>query len=199
MRPFRFPLAALMGLIALIAIGVVGLRRSTHPWAVVVFYSTVFAIVAAVLTGCLARGTKRAGRLGFALFAGSYLGLMLASPNRELEIPRSPMGPALDALDDYLHPTAEVRFTIELGVANGPGSVVPATTDQSGLLERVFQALGAGFPGGERISHDAFRAVAHSLVAQILGGIGALWAVLLARRQQPIASTSAPPDPGGTR
>jgi hypothetical protein len=67
---YRFTLAALMGAIALVAVGVAARRSPTAHWASVVILLALGAICGATVGAILRRGPGRGAWLGFAISAG---------------------------------------------------------------------------------------------------------------------------------
>jgi hypothetical protein len=76
---YRFTLAALMGAVALVAVGVAALRSPTALWASLVILLALGAICGATVGAILRRGPGRGAWLGFAVFGWAYF-LMTLSP-----------------------------------------------------------------------------------------------------------------------
>ena len=79
MGRYRFTLAALMGVVALVAVGVAALRSSTALWASLVILLALGAICGATVGAILRRGPDQGAWLGFAVFGWAYF-LMTLSP-----------------------------------------------------------------------------------------------------------------------
>jgi hypothetical protein len=78
MGRYRFTLAALMGAVALIAVGVAALRSPTAIRASLVVLLAVGAICGATVGAILRRGPDRGAWLGFAVFGWAYFLLTLS-------------------------------------------------------------------------------------------------------------------------
>jgi hypothetical protein len=72
----RFSLANLLGIVAVIALGLTGLSSATTFWTSAAATVTLGLLLAALLGAVLLRGADRAFWLGFALFGGTYLVLV---------------------------------------------------------------------------------------------------------------------------
>lgn len=79
MGRYRLSLAALMGVVALIAVGVAALRSSTAIWAALVILLALGTVCGATVGAVLRRGPDRGPWLGFAVFGWAYF-LMTLSP-----------------------------------------------------------------------------------------------------------------------
>ena len=74
-RSLRFPIAGLMGLILIAAVGMAALRNANESWAGVVYLMTSGMLLLAIVgIGCRT-GAKRTWWLGFGLFGWGYLSL----------------------------------------------------------------------------------------------------------------------------
>ena len=78
MGRYRFTLAALMGAVALVAVGVAALRSPTALWASLVILLALGAICGATVGAILRRGPARGTWLGFTVFGWAYLLLTLS-------------------------------------------------------------------------------------------------------------------------
>jgi hypothetical protein len=76
---YRFTLAALMGAVALVAVGLAALHSPTALWASLVILLALGAICGATVGAILRRGAGRGPWLGFAVFGWAYF-LMTLSP-----------------------------------------------------------------------------------------------------------------------
>jgi hypothetical protein len=74
-RP-RLTLAGLMGIVAVIALGCLGLVSASTFWTSAAATISLALLLGAVLGAILLRGAEQAFLLGFALFGGVYLGLV---------------------------------------------------------------------------------------------------------------------------
>lgn len=196
MGSLRFSLAGLMGLVVFTAIGAVGLIKASYPWAAGIFYATALLILGAILHGTVVVGRRRGARLGFALFAATYLLLAAASPHTGFLVPRSPLADPLDALDRRLHPAQTVPSVTYDVVSNTLTTTVTASPPVVALTASnppvargiIFTTLN----GTTSQDQDSFRAVAHSLAAILFGLVGGGWGWALARRAEPcpVAATA---------
>ena len=73
MRPVRFSIAGLMGIVLFAAIGFAALRYPTETWAGVVLLGTLAALAIAVVGAFCRPAPERGGWLGFAVFGWIYL------------------------------------------------------------------------------------------------------------------------------
>src|SRR5262249_39310858 len=71
----RFTILGLMGLVLGLAIAIAALRNADDYWAGGFLLATALLIGVVTLGACYHSGRRRAGRLGFAVFAGGYFAL----------------------------------------------------------------------------------------------------------------------------
>jgi hypothetical protein len=110
MRPPRFTIAGLMGLVVVVAVGVAALRFASDLWAGVLLMLTLGTLGAAVLAFHERAGVKRAWWRGFALFGWGYLALAMGPWAAETIAPHLPTSMGLDALYARMHPAAETHY-----------------------------------------------------------------------------------------
>src|SRR4051794_2295591 len=67
MTRFRLSIAGMMLLVAVVALGVMGLREGTEPWASAAFTLTVVILLGAILNAVHGQGSRRAFWGGFGL------------------------------------------------------------------------------------------------------------------------------------
>lgn len=73
MPSFRFSMAAMMAIVAVIALGLAGMVSASSFWTASAATVTLALLLAAVLTASLLKGTDRTFWAGFALFGWTYL------------------------------------------------------------------------------------------------------------------------------
>ena len=73
MPGFRMSIAGLLGIVAVIAIGLAGMRSASTLWTTAAATVTLALLLMALLASILLDGTERAFWAGFALFGWSYL------------------------------------------------------------------------------------------------------------------------------
>ena len=100
----RFTILGLMGVVLGMAVAIAALRNADDYWAGGLLLTTVMLIGVATLGACYHSGRRRAGRLGFAVFAGGYFALAFLglSPNHLAKLPTS-------WLLSYVHQRVEPR------------------------------------------------------------------------------------------
>ena len=76
MATFRISIAGLLGIVAVIAIWLAGMRSASSLWTTAAATVTFVLLLTALLAGRLLDGTDRAFWAGFALFGWSYLVLV---------------------------------------------------------------------------------------------------------------------------
>src|SRR5258708_5588979 len=72
-RVNRLSIAGLMGVVLVVALGLVALKEGTETWASATFLLTSILLLGAVLSAMHGRGALRAGWIGFALFGWAYM------------------------------------------------------------------------------------------------------------------------------
>src|ERR1700733_7909589 len=103
MRTIRFPIAALMVAVLIVALGLAALRNSSATWAGVTFLVTC-AVLCLAVVGIVCDGdARRAWWLGFALFGWGYLVLAFWS---SVELPTMVL---LDAISERLGLAVQFR------------------------------------------------------------------------------------------
>jgi hypothetical protein len=71
--PPRFSLATLIGIVAVIALGLAGMLSGSRLWLMLASTATLAVLLAAILASWLFSGIERAFWVGFALFGWTYL------------------------------------------------------------------------------------------------------------------------------
>lgn len=184
MRNMRLTLAGLMGLVAVAAIGVMGLKQGTPTWAALIFWSVVTLVLGAIVHGAASDGPRRARLLGFALFAGVYLAIYLADEGGTA-MPTYPVHRGLEAMHARIHPsepTVAINITATPIMVTGP---VTWTTSPGGTVLSSAIAPAPRAWGGNLTSYSQ---VGNSLAALLFGLGGAVWAGLLVRDRAAVTS-----------
>src|SRR5437764_1137610 len=73
----RFTILTLMAGITVLAIGLAALRDANAVWAGVLLLATLLLLGTAALGVIYGQGRSRAGWLGFSLFGGTYLAMVI--------------------------------------------------------------------------------------------------------------------------
>jgi hypothetical protein len=190
-RP-RFTIAGLLAFILFLGIGLAALRGATDEWDSGVFGLTLALFLISVARAVHRTGDRRAYWLGFALFGGAYLFLSLVPPIES----RLPTTRALAYLDSKVA-DRPVGFTVAYaasgpggspvtlnyspGPGGGPGnSVQTLAFAPSGNLTatgsitnvRLWNTSGTWLSSMAGSSENFVR-IGHSLLALVLGMIGA--------------------------
>lgn len=192
MRRFRLSLATLMGLVVVIALGVVGLREGTPLWGALSFWGVAIAVLGCVIHGAVATGRRRAGLFGFALFAGTFMAVSVVSEQDDVPVALYPVRKGLDALHPLIHPETPQPVWITSGTWAAAGTPQPAqvfvdvTGTGSGTMFVSGATVSTGWPGNLQCYYQ----VGHSLVALLFGLAGGLWAAWIGsvRRSEPAPS-----------
>jgi hypothetical protein len=167
MRPVRFPIVALLALVAFVAAAVASLRDGgSRPWDGAWLSALLLSLTLSVLLAVHRRGETRAFWLGFALFGWVYLGLV------QLDLIRSrlPTSWALSTLSRvvthdsidlatataeeqarFLNPNGGTREGVVLGFAPGHGQLIATRGGLSGSFYLTGHSLWAflmAFAGG---------------------------------------------------
>ncbi len=109
MKPLRTSIAGLMTLVALAALGVMGLREGTPLWASATFTVTILILLGTTASALYRRGAARAFRVGFALFGWFALAWCFGPlPDHPIDPPPTVVGPLLEAIRDRAHPAPEM-------------------------------------------------------------------------------------------
>src|SRR4051794_11127912 len=90
MRPPRYSLAGLLGLVLVAAIGMAGLRYASEAWASVIFVLTCGTLALGIVGVVRRQGPPRAWWLGFALFGWGYMALAFGPRPAESTWPTLP-------------------------------------------------------------------------------------------------------------
>lgn len=177
MRSFRFTIGALMGLVALVAVGFAALRSSSPIWASAIFTATIFLLLAGVVGAFAHRGPSRPVWLGFATFGSAYLlGAFWLWPG-----PNGVKAPPL--LSKFLIDALEPGTVGTSVLTIDPGPVGESSTETPQMYYPPPKSgnfvVAAPFPG-RVVNLLHFRRIGHSLTAILFGIAGALLGRFLA-------------------
>jgi hypothetical protein len=193
----RFTILSLMGLVLGMAVAIAALRNADDYWAGGLMLATVLLIGVATLGAVYHSGRRRAGRLGFVVFAGGYFALAFLGLSDQ-NLAKLPTTWLLVYVHQRVAPplTFAVTFTgtgpgqmgqgtvLTSNVTPGPlaNTVTTTTTSQFTLASGTSSGSSARWkailPGAA--DYDAFSAVGHSLFALLTGLLG----MVIARRYQ---------------
>jgi hypothetical protein len=162
-----------MGLVLGLAVAIAALRNADDHWAGGLLLATALLIGVAALGAVYHSGRRRAGRLGFAVFAGGYFALVffgLSDPN----VNRLPTTWLL--LYVHQEAVAPITFTAALLPSLPPSG---ATTTESNSVQHHIawqystvspNRWNAMIPGAA--NYEAFSIVGHCLFALLAGLLG---------------------------
>jgi hypothetical protein len=171
---YRFTLAALMGAVALVAVGVAALRSPTALWASLVILLALGAICGATVGAILRRGPARGAWLGFAVFGWAYFLLTLSPWGGEYGLgPARFLTRASTALLLQIDPDL-----VEMPVAGVEEFAVFAGTGKS---------------------RSYYHGIFHALTAVIFAAAGALVGRVVAASGDPEPSRPTTPGAGASR
>lgn len=159
MTRFRISIAGLMLLVAVVALGVMGLKEGTELWASATFTLTVVILLGAILNAVHGHGSRRAFWGGFVLFGWIYL-LWIFRPwsqqNQEPDVPPMLTSVLLDLVHERIHP--EPVYIPDPNIP-APGIhmiIKPGTVPWTGDITN-------------------YRQVGHCLAALLFGVLGGAW------------------------
>lgn len=175
MKPFRMSIAASLGIIAVAAVGLMGMRVGKPLWASMTFCLTLAFLLGATLKATIGPAPTRPGPIGFAVFGWVYLATVFG-PWGKLDIPPMPHAWGVKALLDRIHPEPEYQY--------------PEGVWQSSDLiseEIGFPSPPRPKPGSVVWSGNAnsFHQSAHAIVTLVFAAIGAACGRFVARRGSP--------------
>ena len=178
MRPFRFSIATMLGVVLLVAVALAALRASTDAWDSGVLGLTLLILLAAILLAIHLTERRRASWLGFALFGWAYLIASLIPPVGS----RLPTTMGLAFIDTKIPGrqrawvTAVLAYTSTAGTNPVQGYVYPqqgntlVASPQGGVwLWDATTGKPLAGPGG---STESFIRIGHSLLALALAFLG---------------------------
>jgi hypothetical protein len=167
---YRFTLAALMGSLVLVAVGLAALRSPTAVWASLVILVALGTICGATVGAILRRGSDRRAWLGFAVFGWAYFLLTLSPWGGEYGL-----GPAR-----FL-----TRASTALLLRIDPDLVEMPVTGVEEFV--VFTGTGK--------SRSYFHGIFHALTSLIFAALGALVGRVVAASGDPEPSSPSTPGP----
>ena len=176
MKPFRVSIAATLGVVAVCALGAIGLREGKPLWASLAFCMALAFLLVATLRGTVGPAASRPGPLGFAVFGWVYLATVFG-PWGRLELPQMPQSWGVDAALERLHTLPEY----EESFSNGTWQANPSTTViriNGAGPGRKLKAGSVPWPGDA----NSFRQSAHALRSLAFGIVGLFAARWIARR-----------------
>ena len=150
MRPVRFSIAGLMGVVLLVATGLAALRSASETWASVLFLATFVAFCIALVGAFGDAGARRGAWLGFAVFGWVYVGAAFEPYDFAPNLPT-------DTLLKVLAPS----FGVDSRLLAGPFGRT--------WMQHAGFGRGAGVIGAK-----SFFQIGHCLIALLAGVIGAL-------------------------
>jgi hypothetical protein len=190
----RISIAGLMGLVAIAALILVGLKEGTEAWAGAAFAMTVLVLLGAILNAVHFRGPARATWAGFALFGWAFL-LFSFGPWSGADLKPPPLGSTrlLDELQARIHPPPQMIPNPSYnGLTFTSVSIVGSLNTLNPYIVKPGSPIWAGNP-------VHFRQVGHCLLALLFAVVGALWSrVAYARANRPAGRGSehvVPPPP----
>jgi hypothetical protein len=193
----RFTILGLMGLVLGLAVAIAALRNADDYWAGGLLLGTALLIGLAALGAVYHSGRRRAGRLGFAVFAGGYFTLTFLGLSGQ-NLAKLPTTWLLAYIHQRVAPpvTATVTLTGVLVGKTGQGTIVmsngtPNPLANTGTTTTLspFAVMGGAeaeaytlwkslLPGAA--NDEAFSVVGHCLFSVLAGLLG----MLIARRYQ---------------
>jgi hypothetical protein len=181
MKPFRVSIAATLTIIAICALGFMGLREGKPIWASLMFCLTLACLLAATLKGTIGTVNTRPGPVGFAVFGWVYL-VTVFGPWGKLEIPQMPQSWGVERALERLHPQPEyVEYEeAELGLTwrTAPMTYTVIRQINGNVVSQQLKPGSVAWTG----DGNCFRQTAHAMGALAFGIVGALAARFVARR-----------------
>jgi hypothetical protein len=177
MRLPRFPIAGLMGLVVVAAVGVAALRFASELWAGVLLMLTLGVLGAAVLAFHERTEASRSWWRGVALFGWGYVVLAMGPWAAESIAPHLPTTAGLDVRYARMHPGgAEAGQARRLGEGALRDYIVAVNTTSGANSAVAFSPGGklvvSGAPPGP--APEPFPRVGHSLWALLAACVGGL-------------------------
>jgi hypothetical protein len=203
-----FTILGLMGLVLGLAVAIAALRNADDYWAGGLLLATALLIGVAALGAAYHSGRRRAGRMGFAVFAGGYFALAFLGLSDQ-NLAKLPTSWLLSYVHQRVVPPLTLAVTLTgstpghfgqgtilmSDVTPGPlaNTVTTTTTSQlsvaSGTGNFTSARWKAILPGAA--NYEAFSVVGHCLFALLAGPLG----MVIARRYQARQERALESDP----
>jgi hypothetical protein len=184
MKPFRMSIAASLGVIAIAAVGLMGMRVGKPIWASITFCLTLAFLLGATLKATIGPAPTRPGPIGFAVFGWVYLATVFG-PWGKLDIPPMPHAWLVGAMLENVHPhPIDEQSVNETWQSTATFSLVQVNNGPPPKLK----------PGAVPWSGDAnsFRQSAHAMAALAFAVIGTVCGRFVARRTAAEAHRGSP-------
>ena len=210
----RFTILGLMRLVLGLAVAIAALRNADDSWAGGLLLATALIIGVATLGAVYQSGRRRAGRLGFAVFAGGYFALAFLGLSDQ-NLAKLPTSWLLVSVHQRVAPPSLVTYLVanrtgQVGqatiltsnVSPGPlpNTITTTTTSQYAVTSGAGDGTSARWksllPGAA--NYEAFSVVGHCLFALLAGLLGMLIAWRFQARQEralEIDTAAAPGSP----
>jgi hypothetical protein len=201
MPRYRISLAGSLGIVAVIAMGLAGMRSASTLWTTVAATVTLALLLAAVIAARLLDGLDRAFWAGFALFGWSYLLLVNwdwvgGQFGHDLTAGLSDVAEAMFAKDDVPTPpqppatSFTARTPQKVTIQPDPGVVNPPSA--TGFVV-VSQGSSLELARARQIKLGNFVQIGRMFLALIFGLLGGLIARALAHARASAGNSREPP------
>ena len=201
MPRYRISLAGSLGIVAVIAMGLAGMRSASSLWTTAAATVTLALLLAAVIAARLLDGLDRAFWAGFALFGWSYLLLVNwdwigGQFGHDLTAGLSDIGEAMFAKVEVPTPpqppaTAfSARTAPDAAIAPEPGAAIPAPATRFVVVspEAYHEEVRA-----RQIKLGNFVQISRMFLALLFGLLGGLIASVIARARRDGTALREPP------
>jgi len=205
----RFTILGLMGLVLGLAIALAALRNADDSWAGGLLLATALLIGVVTLGAFYHSGRRRAGRLGFVVFAGGYFALAFLGLSDQ-NLAKLPTTWLLIYVHQRVAPPQTFTLTVTgtTPVQMGEGTILMSNVTAGPLANTVTTTTTSQFAVASGVSDDtsprwrsllpgaanypAFSVVGHCLFVLLAGLVGMLIARRFeARQEQPLEINSA--------
>ncbi len=203
MLRYRISLAGSLGIVAVIAMGLAGMRSASSLWTTAAATVTLALLLSAVIAARVLDGLDRAFWAGFAFFGWSYLLLVnwdwvggqfghdltaglsdvAEAMFAKVEVPVPPQPPAT---------AFSARTAPDVAIKPDPGAAVPAPATRFVVVspEAYHEEV-----RGRQIKLGNFVQIGRMLLALIFGLMGGLIARVIAQLRADAAASREPPSP----
>jgi hypothetical protein len=186
MRRFKISIAGMMLAVAVVALGVVGLKEGTELWASATFTLTVVILLGAILNAWHGRGSRRAFWAGFLLFGWAYL-IWVFRPwtyqNTQLNVPPTLTGVLLDVVHERIH--VEPQYIPNPNLTAG-AVTVPTIPFGQPMEPAMILKPGSVYWQGDI---ESYRQVGHCLASLLFGVVGGAWSAFARARSNRASDT----------